>query len=93
MIDINKVITGIECCKSWDDSGAFDGYNPDYDKCAECPYSDDNTLACDCHEQLMNDALKLLIFYNESCLPIRCERCTYMVNGKCTVRNGFCKSR
>ena len=91
MTNVNSVIKGIECCKLWDDRWAYDGFNPDSDKCEICPYHNEDTSVCDCHERLLTDALDYLKVYAESCLPIRCERCDFMIDGKCHVRYVFCK--
>ena len=58
-MDREKVIKGLECCK-WSDAGRYDGYEPVYENCENCPYNNEEELKSECCEKLIRDALELL---------------------------------
>ena len=59
MIDREKVMKGLECCK-WSDAGLYEGYAVESALCEICPYHDEHKQMGECHEDLRCDALEML---------------------------------
>lgn len=71
MIDREKVIKGLECCK------VQNGLN--YPNCEECPYADDEG-SCLAMDELLSDAYDLLKSYAEADLIDRQSLWEHMNN-------------
>ena len=55
-----KIIKGLENCRYWSCAGLYEGYAPNLDMCAKCPYFKDEVSAEDCHNELINDTFELM---------------------------------
>ena len=64
MAKVEKVLSGLECCKVWDNAGMYEGYMPE--KCEGCPYYNEDITSAECHESLLSDAYDLLKSYAEA---------------------------
>ena len=59
MVDLKKVLKGLECCK-WSDAGLYEGYAVESALCEICPYHDDHKQMGECSDELRCDALELI---------------------------------
>ena len=80
----DMVIKGLSCCK-WTDAGLYEGYQPEAESCAECPYNFGDA-ASECHAELMRDALELLKG-QEPVKPINVRTYRKMYSD---IRTGYC---
>lgn len=98
MIDRGKVIKGLLLCE-WTTAGRYDGYEPDYDSCAKCPYRQDDFEPDRCCAELMGDALALLKSDKPECVVITCAECKYwdpdsgLTARKCFMNNTITTQR
>ena len=93
MVDIEKVIKGLECCYIRTDDPQTVKC-----KCHDCPYENDDILGRRCHVELCEDALELLKAQRETIdglisadkalkQIVRCKDCKFYE--KCEINDFF----